>query len=307
VVGASGLPNPTAFYRALTDQAGLIGIIVKPHDVKPKRPFYEGLGPEAGSSQTFHAKLNSRRWNYIIVCSLLTDGTGGFHTIMEPRTLHILELTAATIGQTVLLAAAWGFFGAVFDHDPLIVPDSLATLIFRNPTETTWIVTLMATLLSIATTTYDFVKVLRKYPSCWFILPSFLSIAFKEALRRRMHKPISLIHLSGGIALARNSFFFSFRHLIPTVATLMVFGVTKLLVSRYATCSVLQEMKMTLHSWAALLAPALVPLTAGASGWELDLTSNSFESMLRQELVQSGAAVGNVGSLKSRHGHSHSN
>jgi len=75
------------------------------------------------------------------------------------------------------------------------------------------------------------------------LLPSVLSIAFKEALRRRMHKPISLIHLSGGIALARNSFFFSFRHLIPTIATLMVFGVTKLLVSRYATCSVPQEMK----------------------------------------------------------------
>ncbi|KAI9568244.1 hypothetical protein HD554DRAFT_786507 [Boletus coccyginus] len=175
---------------------------------------------------------------------------------MEPRTLHILELTAATVGQTILLAAAWGFFGAVFDHDPLVVPDSLATLIFRKPTETTWIVTLLATLLSIATTTV-------------------LSIAFKEALRRRMHKPISLIHLSGGIALARNSFFFSYRHLIPTVATLLVFGVTKLLVS----------------SWAALLAPTLVPLTAGASGWELDLTSNSFESMLRQELIQSGAAI----------------
>lgn len=84
---------------------------------------------------------------------------------MEPRTLHILELTAATLGQTILLAAAWGFFGAVFDHDPLVVPDSLATLIFRKPTETTWIVTLVATLLSIATTTYDFVRVVWKYPS----------------------------------------------------------------------------------------------------------------------------------------------
>ncbi|KAI9568245.1 hypothetical protein HD554DRAFT_786849 [Boletus coccyginus] len=180
----------------------------------------------------------------------------GLHTIMEPRTFHILELSAATVCQTILLVAAWGFFGAVFDQDPLIVSDSLATLIFRRPTETTWIVALVATLLSIVTTTV-------------------LSIAFKEALRRRMHKPISLIHLSGGIALARNSFLFSFRHLIPTFATLVVFGVTKLLVA----------------SWAALLAPSLVPLTVSASGWELDLTSNSFESMLRQELVQSGAAV----------------
>lgn len=72
---------------------------------------------------------------------------------MEPRTLHILELIAAIAGQTVLLAAAWGFLGAVFVYDPLIVPDFLANLIFRKPTETTWIVTLLATLLSVATTT----------------------------------------------------------------------------------------------------------------------------------------------------------
>ncbi|KAI9568243.1 hypothetical protein HD554DRAFT_2101097 [Boletus coccyginus] len=175
---------------------------------------------------------------------------------MEPRTLHILELTAATAGQTVLLAAAWGLLGAVFVYDPLVVPDFLATLIFRKPTETTWIVTLLATLLAVATTTV-------------------LSTAFKEALRRRMHKPISLIHLSGGIALARNSFLISFRHPVPALVTLVVFGVTKLLVS----------------SWAALLTPTHVPLTVSASGWELDLTSNSFESMLQQELVQSGAAV----------------
>ena len=46
------------------------------------------------------------------------------------------------------------------------------------------------------------------------------------------------------------------------------------------------------HSWAALLTPTLVTWTVDASGWELDLTSSSSESMLQQELVQSGAGLG---------------
>ena len=52
-----------------------------------------------------------------------------------------------------------------------------------------------------------------------------------------------------------------------------------------------------------MLTPTLVTWTVDASGWELDLTSSSFESMLQRELVQSGAALGNVESVKLRHGH----
>lgn len=58
---------------------------------------------------------------------------------------------------------------------------------------------------------------------------------------------------------------------------------------------------MILRSWAALLTPTVVTWNVDASGWELDLTSSSFESLLEQELVQSGAALGNVESLKLRH------
>ena len=52
-----------------------------------------------------------------------------------------------------------------------------------------------------------------------------------------------------------------------------------------------------------MLTPTLVTWTVDASGWELDLTSSSFESMLQRELVQSGAALGNAESAKLRHGH----
>ena len=76
---------------------------------------------------------------------------------MEPRILHTLELTGAVVGQTVLLAAGWGFLGAVFASNPLSVSDSLALLMFSKPTETTWVITLLATILSVATTTYVFI------------------------------------------------------------------------------------------------------------------------------------------------------
>lgn len=100
-----------------------------------------------------------------------------------------------------------------------------------------------------------------------------------------------MIHLSSGIALARNSFFINFRHPIPAMVTLAVFGVTKLLVSRYVGTFFGEYMISSPHSWTALLAPTLVTWTAPASSWELDLTSSWFETTLQQELVQSGAAL----------------
>ena len=89
---------------------------------------------------------------------MLTDGAGGLHIIMEPRARHALELAAAVVCQTILLAAWWGFMGAVFADNPLLFPDHFAVLMFSRPTETTWIVTLLATSVSVATTTYGFIK-----------------------------------------------------------------------------------------------------------------------------------------------------
>ena len=84
---------------------------------------------------------------------------------MRVRVLHILELTTAVVCQTLLLAAGWGFFGAVFVNNPLIVPDYLAVFMHSRPTETTWITTLVATVLSIATSAYGFNLVVWEYPS----------------------------------------------------------------------------------------------------------------------------------------------
>ena len=75
---------------------------------------------------------------------------------MKTQTLHILKFVTAIIGQTILLAAAWGFLSAVFIDNPLYVPDSFANLMFSRLIETTWVVTPVATVVSVATTTYSF-------------------------------------------------------------------------------------------------------------------------------------------------------
>lgn len=77
----------------------------------------------------------------------------GLHTTMQPRTLHALELGVAILGQTFLLSAGWGFLGAVSLNGPLTVSDSLAVLMSSNQAEITWVVTLLATILSVLNTT----------------------------------------------------------------------------------------------------------------------------------------------------------
>ncbi|KAF8125756.1 hypothetical protein EV363DRAFT_1530794 [Boletus edulis] len=175
---------------------------------------------------------------------------------MHIEIYHLFLLATAGAGQTILVAFTWGFFVAVLLIEPLTVPYSLALLMYENPSETTLIVTLIGTVLSVATT------------SCF-------SIALKEALRHRTHKPIKLIELLGGIALAKGEFFVSFRHRLTTLVTIGMFALTKLLVS----------------SWATLLTPTLVALNATAVGMELDLGSSYFESRLGEQLVSSGSAL----------------
>ncbi|KAF8443183.1 hypothetical protein L210DRAFT_3644048 [Boletus edulis BED1] len=175
---------------------------------------------------------------------------------MHIEIYHLFLLATAGAGQTILVAFTWGFFVAVLLSEPLTVPYSLALLMYENPSETTLIVTLIGTVLSVATT------------SCF-------SIALKEALRHRTHKPIKLIELLGGIALAKGEFFVSFRHRLTTLVTIGMFALTKLLVS----------------SWATLLTPTLVASNATAVGMELDLGSSYFESRLGEQLVSSGSAL----------------
>ncbi|KAF8548269.1 hypothetical protein OG21DRAFT_781446 [Imleria badia] len=183
---------------------------------------------------------------------------------MQIEIYHLFLLVIAGVGQALLLAFAWGFLGAVLLEEPLTLPYSVANYMYLRPSETTLVVTLIGTVLSLATT------------SCF-------ALALKEALRHRMHKPISLIKLIGGITLARGEFVFSFQHLLTTLVTISMFALTKLMVS----------------SWSTLLTPTLVALhIPSTSGSELNLDSSYFESQLGAQLVSSGNALGNGNSVE---------
>lgn len=67
---------------------------------------------------------------------------------------HLLKLIGAGVGQTLLFVFAWGFYGAVWLRDPLPVSYKVAHLMVDYPSETTLVVTLVGTVLSVLTTSY---------------------------------------------------------------------------------------------------------------------------------------------------------
>lgn len=74
------------------------------------------------------------------------------------QALHLLKLAAAAVGQTLLLAFAWGFLGAVLLRRSLPLPYLLAHIMVDYPSETTMVVTLLGTVLSVATTLCPFLR-----------------------------------------------------------------------------------------------------------------------------------------------------
>ncbi|KAG9308885.1 hypothetical protein JVU11DRAFT_11345 [Chiua virens] len=169
--------------------------------------------------------------------------------------IHLTVLFLAGLGQTLLFCFAWGFFGVVWEYEALHLPFRIVHLLTIWPSEVTMVVTLIGTVLSLLTT-------------------SFFALAFKEALRHRMHKPISFIKLECVIALARGGLLIT-QNIPVTLVTLAMFGLTKLMVS----------------SWSTLLTPTLVAKNITVNGIELDLNSNYFESQLYEQLLNAKIAT----------------
>lgn len=151
---------------------------------------------------------------------------------MQIEFYRLFLLAIAGVGQALLLTFAWGFLGAVLLSEPLTLPYSVANYMYLRPSETTLVVTLIGTVLSVATTSYVPVSSSQRAFSDASSRSCF-ALALKEALRHRMHSPISLIKLTSGITLARGEFVISFRHILTTLVTITIFALTKLLVSRY--------------------------------------------------------------------------
>ena len=61
------------------------------------------------------------------------------------------SLLLTAVIQLSILTAAWGFYGAINIKDPLYLPDATVRWVYNNPTYTTTIVTIIATVINTIT------------------------------------------------------------------------------------------------------------------------------------------------------------
>ncbi|KAG1808042.1 uncharacterized protein BJ212DRAFT_718360 [Suillus subaureus] len=166
---------------------------------------------------------------------------------------NFVRFTVIISIQIVILTFGYGFLGAVAYLEYLAPSDSVCELMKNHPGELTMVVTLIATVLSVTAAT-------------------LFTLSVKEALRHRMWKPISLIHLSTGVALAQGSHILKHRYIGLTFLTLFIFGMLRLLTA----------------GWTTLLTPTYFMWPVQLNGSELDITGSAFAALLRQEFLANG-------------------
>ncbi|KAG2033031.1 hypothetical protein BDR03DRAFT_1002271 [Suillus americanus] len=166
---------------------------------------------------------------------------------------NFVRFTVIISIQVVILAFGYGFLGAVAYFQYLAPPDPVCELMRSYPGELTMIITLIATMLSVTAAT-------------------LFTLSVKEALRHRMWKPISLIHLSTGVALAQGSHILKHRYMGLTILTLFIIGMLRLLTA----------------GWITLLTPTYFMWPVQLNGTELDITGSAFATLLREEFLANG-------------------
>ncbi|KAF8549341.1 hypothetical protein OG21DRAFT_608473 [Imleria badia] len=163
------------------------------------------------------------------------------------------DLLRIAMTQLFILNIAWAFYIVVSVKNPLPLPDATAMWAYRNPIETTFVVTMIATVISSITI------------GCF-------TQAAKHALRQYLdnRRSISLANLSIGIALASASFTFKRgpRNLGPTLGTLIIAVVFGLVNS----------------AWTTFLNPAQVNVLVFMNGEELDVGNQEFDTVLGRDV-----------------------
>ncbi|KAG2065371.1 hypothetical protein BDR04DRAFT_170514 [Suillus decipiens] len=162
---------------------------------------------------------------------------------------HIITISF----QVVILTFGYGFLGALLYYDYLSPPDRVNNFWIHHSKELTMVVTLIATALSVITST-------------------LFTISMKEALRHRMSRPVSLVQLSASVALTKGTYMLRPEHLRLTTLTLFVFGVLKLLTA----------------GWTTLLTPTQFLWPIQMQGSEIDITTNLFSNLLSAEFQNQG-------------------
>jgi hypothetical protein len=214
---------------------------------------------------------------------------------MPPAMFHVppnfVCFTVIIHIQIIILTFGYGFLGAVAYFEYLAPSDSVCELMRSHPGELTMIVTLIATVLSVtaATSVYLWFSTTDHSVRCGFFT-SLFTLSVKEALRHRMWKPISLVHLSTGVALAQGSHIFKRRYIGLTILTLFIFGMLRLLTAGYVFSGSIVEMISFEwgHRWTTLLTPNYFMWPVQLNGTELDITGSAFATLLREEFLAHG-------------------
>ncbi|KAF9239994.1 hypothetical protein BU15DRAFT_61627 [Melanogaster broomeanus] len=156
------------------------------------------------------------------------------------------------LGKFLIFVFACGFLGEELYHQCVSFDSAITRLIQQNPKVSTTVVTLIATVLTFASS-------------------FFFALAVREAMRHKMWKPTPVIQVSTGIALAKGSAILKGRtktYIMWTAITWTIYGLLKLLTT----------------GWTTLLMPTLVNCRFEVSGTELDLSSQAFTQLLQADL-----------------------
>ncbi|KAF9237548.1 hypothetical protein BU15DRAFT_63105 [Melanogaster broomeanus] len=167
--------------------------------------------------------------------------------------LNVLPVVGIVLVQILIFGFAVSVVGEEVYHQCVSFDSAVTQLIQKNPRLSTTVVTLIATVLSLASSL-------------------LFGMSVREAMRHKMSKPTSLLEINTGIALVKGSAIFklgSWKYVKWNAITWVIFVLLKLLTT----------------GWTTLLMPTLVNCKFEVSGTELDLTSTAFAQLLQTELA----------------------
>ncbi|TFK63110.1 hypothetical protein BDN72DRAFT_902666 [Pluteus cervinus] len=161
-------------------------------------------------------------------------------SLLRPKVLYpILILTF----QSLLLVFGWVFY-KITSNQPVALPTHLAAAYKLVPQTFTFVVTLIASAVSIASA-------------------YLYSLAIRYMLVRSLSKPVSLFAITSGIKVAGKSPLLNFSR--PWWTILSLVGVAAL--------------GAQTAGWATLLTPRLIQITAEVTGFALDVSNSDFLQM----------------------------
>ncbi|KAJ2933710.1 hypothetical protein H1R20_g3347, partial [Candolleomyces eurysporus] len=158
---------------------------------------------------------------------------------------YIVPLLTLSI-QTILLSFLWIFF-AVTSRAPVALPDSIARAVKVNAQPVLMVVSLFATVISIVSS-FLFTRSIR------YSLGRFLSGPL----------PISFFNFGAAVKLSRKKPVIAFKSFAWTFSSIVL---------------VMSTASQT-ASWTTLLTPKEIPVTAALQGFELDISSEAFGSLM---------------------------